>query len=68
MAGLERGEERAVLPCVRAGRGTFDRQVSAEELHQIGLLRQVDAHDGMPTRSPERLHERRLADARRPFQ
>ena len=42
---LERGEEAAVLPGVRARRRALDGQIGPEEVHQVGLLGQVDAHD-----------------------
>ena len=42
---LERGEEAAVLPGVRARRRALDGQIGPEEVHQVGLLGQIDAHD-----------------------
>eukprot|EP00967_Tisochrysis_lutea_P129088 scaffold221630_cov30-Tisochrysis_lutea.AAC.9 len=64
MAGAECGKERAVLPGVCARRGALHRQIRPEQIHQVGLLGEIDAHNSVSARGTEGLHERRLAYTR----
>ena len=68
MPSFECCEEGAILPRVGSGRSTFNRQVCAEEFHEVRLLGEVDAHHIVTTRCTKGLNQRRFANSRAAFQ
>lgn len=63
VAALHGCKKGCVLPRELAALAAFHGQIAAEEVHKVGLVRQVDPHERVASRRGERGDQTRLADS-----